>query len=287
MGVLKNEVGRPSNETLRKRTILKSILLIIVVCLILSGAYFLNNKLNIFNVGNNGANNGNNVTTTQKSEKLVSKIDDTKDWVYDAEYQKNVDAESYSTNFKEYFAKDIVVPFINVNSSYVSDSNSEIKNVFEDAIKTYNTGVSDKITYVSECGYKKYANDNSLSVVLNYSVGGMDYTIPNYYTYNVNLKTGNKLSYEEIYTLAGFDSNNIDSKVEEAITKDLKERLDNVPGGEPDLDTYTTQSINNYKNSVSSNTIKYFLSDNKKLNVVVTLSVPAGTGEFDTIITVE
>ena len=53
------------------------------------------------------------------------------------------------------------------------------------------------------------------------------------------------------------------------------------------FDTYNTKSIENYKNSVSNNTLKYFLTDNKKLNIVVSLSVPAGRGEFNTIITVD
>lgn len=109
-----------------------------------------------------------NNKTTNTSEKdkanstdneLVSKIDDTKDWVYDAEYKRNVTAESYATNGKTYYAK---------------DSNNAIEKVFEDAIKKYNEGVNDKITYIDECGYKKYINDNNLSIVLTYGVGGTD-----------------------------------------------------------------------------------------------------------------
>ena len=53
------------------------------------------------------------------------------------------------------------------------------------------------------------------------------------------------------------------------------------------FDTYNNQSINNYKNSVSNNTLKYYLSDNGKLNVIVKLIIPAGAGEFDTVITVD
>lgn len=64
----------------------------------------------------------------------------------------------------------------------------------------------------------------------------------------------------------------------------MKERLKDTKN---DLSTCINESIDNYKASVNNNTLKYFLSENNKLNVVVKLSIPAGTGELDTIITVE
>lgn len=137
-------------------------------------------------VTNNSSNSNNN---------LVSKLDNTKDWVYDAEYTKNVTTNSYSTYYDEtYYAKDIVVPYININSSYANIANKEIKTIFDDAINSYNKGVNDKITYVNECGYQKYVNNNNLSVLLTYGVGATDIVHPEYYTYNIDLKTGNQLS---------------------------------------------------------------------------------------------
>ena len=238
-------------------------------------------------------------TTNSNANTLVSKLDNTKDWVYDAEYTKNVTADSYSTGYKTYYSKDIVVPYININSSYANNSNSEIKKVFDDAIKAYNDGVSNKVTYVDECGYKKYINSDSLSVVLTYGVGATDVVHPKYYTYNFNLKTGNQLSYEEAYSIAGLNSSNIDSKVENAITKIMQDKLKDLKDPQKDtgdggyypdgtnFNTYNNESISNYKKSISDNTLKYFLSDNGKLNIVVKLSIPAGTGEFDTIITID
>ena len=220
----------------------------------------------------------------------VSKLDNNKDYVYDAEYTKNVKEESYSID-KTYYAKDIVVPFININSNYASKSNSEIKNVFDEAISTYNEGVSNKIVYVDECNYKKYVTSDTASIILTYTTGGTDLPVSGYYTYNINLKDGSELSYENVYKIAGLNSTNIESKVETAITNVLKEKLsnfasDNYPSG-TNFDTYKKQSIDNYKNSFSNNTLKYFISENGKLNIIVTLSIPAGRGNFDTIIPVE
>ena len=46
MGVFKNDVGRPSNKTIKIRTILKGILLIIVMIAIFAGGYLLNDYQN-------------------------------------------------------------------------------------------------------------------------------------------------------------------------------------------------------------------------------------------------
>lgn len=137
--------------------------------------------------------------------------------VYDAEYEKNVNADSYSTSYNSYYAKDIVVPFININSSYAILSNNEIKNVFNDAINAYNKGISDKMTYVDTCNYNKYINNDILSVLLTLSIGATDIVRPNYYIYNIDLKTGYKLSYKDVYSFAGFDSNDINAKVEKQL----------------------------------------------------------------------
>lgn len=235
---------------------------------------------------NSGNVNDDVVDEDVNDKNLISKIDSSKEWIYDAEYEKNVNADSYETNFDIYYAKDINVPFINIDSSYANLSNIEIKKVFEEAIKEYNKGVEDKWTYVDECGYKKYVSDELLSVILAYGVGATGIVHPEYYVYNVDLKTGNQLSYEEIYKIAGFNSDNIDSKVESAIVSIVLEKLKDY-GSNVDVNGYINESINNYKDSVSDNTLKYFLSDTGKLNVIVRLNLPFDRGYFDTVIAID
>ena len=227
------------------------------------------------------------IKLSENENKLVSKIDNTKDWVYDAEYTKNVTADSYTAaGGSTFYAKDIVVPYININSSYAGKANTEIKKVFNSAISTYNEGVSNKLDYVDECNYKKYNSNNNISVVLTFGVGATDVVHPQYYTYNINLKTGNELTYEEVYKIAGFSSNNIESKVETAITKFMKEKLNFEPD-KNNFDTYNNETIANYKKSINDNTLKYFLDNNGKLNIIVTISIPAGIRHWDEIIPVD
>ena len=68
MGILKNEVGRPSNETLKTRRILKTLIVIIVVALIFLGGYMLSG----ITENNNKTNNKEQTETSAKQE--VDKI---------------------------------------------------------------------------------------------------------------------------------------------------------------------------------------------------------------------
>lgn len=147
------------------------------------------------------------------------------------------------------------------------------------------------MAYVDKYNYSKYTNNDILSVLLTLGIGATDIVRPNYYIYNINLKTGEKSSYKDVYSAAGFDSSNINDKVEKAITDAMKEELNNFeyPSDYPEgtnFDTFNNESITNYKNSVGNNALKYFLSNDKKLNIIVRLSVPAGMGYVDKVITI-
>ena len=113
-------------------------------------------------------------------------------------------------------------------------------------------------------------------------------------TYNFNLNNGNLLTYQEVYRLLGYTSDEIDQKIQNEITVIIKEELKKDPLTDtgdgayyPDgknFETYNNESIDNYRNSLKDNSIRYFIDNDKRLNVIVTLSVPMGTGVFDTII---
>ena len=224
---------------------------------------------------------------TTKKEKttnttLVSKLDTKADWVYDAEYKKDVTADYYDSGFSRYYAKDIVVPYINIKSDYADKSNDEIKEVFDKAIAKYNEGVQYKIFKIVDCSYQKNIYNNALSLMTIYSVAATDIPIPNYHIYNIDLKTGKELSFEDIYKLAGFDSKTIDSKVEESIKTHMKKYF----SGAID-DTNINNTIKNYKDAVSNKTIKYFISGNGKLSIIIALNLNVHTDEIEEIIPIE
>lgn len=269
-------------EKNNKNTILYIILVILCILLITLLGFIIYNKV--------GGQDTKDNQLEENQNKTVAKLDETKDWVYLAEYSTDIDTKSYTTDHDTYYLDSIKVPFININSPYATTSNNEINKVFDDAINTYRTGVSDKVTYVDNCSYETYTNNDYLSVILTYSVGGTSIPKPDYYTYNISTLTGEMLSYEEAYLLAGITKDNIDTLVETAIKEALEEKLanfnsDNYPA-DTNFDTYNTNSINNYKDSLNNNTLKYFLNNNE-LNIIVKLSLPTEANELNTIITIK
>ena len=204
----------------------------------------------------------------------VSRIDSSKDWVYDAPYEKNVVAESYTPDIGEKktttYAKDIVVPYININSADANVANSEIKSMFDEIISTYN-----KQTYHIRCGYEKHVNDSCLSVYAASRMGVTDIGGLETYTFNIDLKTGKKMSYSDVYKSIGFDDNKIEAKVEAAITEYMRSNQLFESGNAKFL---IEEAINNYKQSVKDNTIKYYLSENGNLRIIVEMRFMLGFG---------
>jgi len=208
-------------------------------------------------------------------------------FVYDADYEKNVEKLSYETEFGNlYSVEEIVVPFINIKSENATIANNEIKQVFNSAIDTFNKGIRDKLTYVDQCNYKACINEDKLSVVLVYGVGATDIVYPEYYVYNFDLRSGNVFSYEDAYTYTSFNSTNINENVMMAIKNKLLEMYGEALT-EGEVEDYANSSMENYINSLKDNTIRYFIDEKGSLNVIVTLKIPAGRGEKDTIITVD
>ena len=67
MGLFKNDVGRPSNETIKKRNIFKGICVLLVIVIIVLVAYILNDKV-VFGTNSTKKEDNNNqdITTTKK-----------------------------------------------------------------------------------------------------------------------------------------------------------------------------------------------------------------------------
>lgn len=224
------------------------------------------------------------------------KIDSTKDYVYDSDYKIETKKDSYSIGNNVFKSSDIVVPYVNINSGDAKKVNNELYNLYSNLIEKYNINSESGVSY-NTVDYKVYKNSNVLSIVIITTTGGTDVPINNYYTYSFNTNNGKLLSFSDAYIFVGFSDTNIDEKVKSSITLVMSDKLKgmktyNVDTGDgsyypegTNFDTYNNESFDNYKSSINNN-IKFYI-ENNKLNVVVTLSIPAGRGNFDTIITVE
>ncbi len=261
------------------------VLIIIALAIGLGYAcYMIGNLNNQLSQINTTSTNTIDINTTKNNS--TSKIDETKDWVYDAEYERNVNAESFKLTDlvdEEYFVKDIVVPYININSDDARSANNEIKKEFEEAIRSFNE------KNPSEWSYKSFINNDILSVIISHK-GLIELNPTIYHSYNFDLKTGKKLNFEEVCKVVGYDSNNVFLKAEEKISKYLKDNYyqngDNE-GSEWSFAKMNSESELNFEEAVTNETLKFFIGDNNKLNIVVWLRAPVQLMEHNVIIEID
>lgn len=262
------------------------IALVIVLCLLVLGlgGYIVYDK-----VLSNKTLEGNNTNSdNQESSTVTLKADSAKDWIYDADYNLPTNKESYygfSDHSRLVKASDLIVPYININSSDATKANQEIYKLYEQLINTFNENLKEEIWFTT-VEYSSNINNDILSVVIKTTALGTSTPIYGYYTYNFNTTNGNLLTYEDAYKLVGIDSANIDSIAKKQITNTVKEIF---KGASEDNELYSNSlntSINNYNTSVNNNTIKFYFDDNGKLNVVVVTVLPAA-GDPQKIIVIE
>lgn len=225
------------------------------------------------------------IDTDEEEVSLISKLDENKEWIYDAEYEHNVNTESFVAGSKTFFAKDIIVPFINIDSKYAKEANNNIKQLFDDAIQVYNGSANGEAKYVDECSYKKYIGTDLISTVITYKVSENNIVSSQYYVYNLKLKDGSIVPYDETYSLAGFTTDNIEEKVSESITNYISElEKTNNNQSTVNIDELIKKNIESYKNDITNNTLKYFVSENGKLNIIIKLYTPQEIEPIETII---
>ena len=201
-------------------------------------------------------------------------------YIFNAEYDYTVPQESYTTEAGEtYFARDIVVPYVDIDSADAAKANAELQGIFYEAIRYYNEGASNGQTYVDRCNYNSYLTEDTLSFYVTFLVVGGEAGRPVYYTYNFDLNNGRLMAYEEVYARAGFDEDTIAGEVEWAIESYMINVL------QFNKKMYIDDNIKSYKASVEDGSVRYFLDGDNHLNLMVSLAIPVGSGVFDSIIT--
>lgn len=228
------------------------------------------------------------------TEKTENNLDYNSDlWISSADDTPKDLPSSYNKG-KNYYLSDMKIPFINIKSNDAKKTNEEISTLYEEVLNNYKEHIDKILPWFITIDYEYFTHDQIGSVIITSVSGGSDISHPHYLTYNFNLNNGNLLTYQEVYRLLGYTSDEIDQKIQNEITVIIKEELKKDPLTDtgdgayyPDgtnFETYNNESIDNYRNSLKDNSIRYFIDNDKRLNVIVTLSVPMGTGVFDTII---
>ena len=210
------------------------------------------------------------------NEEINIKLDSSKDYVYDAEYsyESKYDVKNYksqdvtwSTNNLLENKTNIKVPYFNFNTD---DACSEVicQGIF--------------------LNYKVYNNDQYVSVIVVTGTYATDVPLSTYYGYVFSKKTGKLLTINDIANEKGMTISELEEKTKTAIEKYYADTIKDDPEeaeyiAELKPKTYNDLSVNiNNQGTTGENEkgIIYFFNENKGLNVLVNIYLPAGRGIF-------
>ena len=249
--------------------------------------------------------------TSDNSNKKI-KIDESKEYVYDAEYKYdnkyteydrlNGNGEKRTIDYygipvekseKDYL-KDLVVPYININSNDATKVNTELENLYLKYAKEFDSCIDEaKTTTGPGCSqiltYRTYSYNNILSVVVIDSIQATSTYIFNYHIYNFDLNTGNIISYNDMLSKLGYNKDTILDKMKASIKNQMDITYKNNPEGDLSKACHYNKDNNGnplygttncyditYKllqESIDNSSILYFVDNDGILNILPILYV--------------
>lgn len=262
-----NNVASNNNQLQKSpkaKKIIAGVACVVVVAGVITGVAL--NREKIFNkTDNNNDNSTISQSTNNSTEqnnttdtKTTQKIDESRPWVYDADYGYNKPAKTITNNLGTVYnsTDELIVPYINVNSEYAKSVNEELKILFEKEYNAFGGAYPDlQISegYLPKIQYQFSAYNDILSLYVQKftSIINGDGSVK-YYTYNINLKTLEKASLADVYTAAGFSSEDY-----------FKESVENTVANEIAEGNLVEEDVKlDYK--------LFFLDKNKVFNLVLT-----------------
>lgn len=186
------------------------------------------------------------------------------------------------------------VPKININSDDVTKINSEIDKEItskaKESIKEISNGTSIGLFKIY---YNYYINDNVLSVLI-----GLEYDadIRNYYTYNIDIKTGKRMSNEDILKIKNMTKKQFEEKIVNAYKNEFLKGYGSIEKWTSTQDSWQSESKAMYEaqynrtisqSNCNADTQMIYLDANGKINVVAKIYSLAGAESYLKLINIE
>ncbi len=146
-------------------------------------------------------------------------------------------------------------PYINFDSVYAEDINDDIEDFYDELEKGEDVDTS----------FKTYSNGNIQSIVVHYNLNGDN---NRYRAYNINKKTGKKVSSEELMKQKNTDIDKIKEKMKSLWMEKAKTSEFYRMRIQSDYSTTVEQATNNIINKLTSDNIVLYLNNNGHLCVI-------------------
>ncbi len=259
-----------------------------------------NNKTQ--NESKNKASNQTKNNTLNESEssgnsvQYIDKLVENKGYIYNAQYSPEniIDKNYLNSDGNTYNVSDIVVPYINMVSNDASKINTEVLELYNNLVKEFKICSENKNSYVKS-NYQTYITSNIVSIFITIQRGEEQTATEEYLSYNFDLVSGTKLTYDQVYTIAGISNidedikkniDNLEDFDEYVIEEDRNHTKEEVEARNSEIQTCKDQIFNSYKLSVQNKKLVYFLNSNLKLNIAIDVVVPENNEKYVKVITI-
>lgn len=218
------------------------------------------------------ANFNNMFTNEFKTDNSISvkKSSSNKDIVYTGYNIVNEDESYYYVNAQ--------IPTINIDNTYVSEVNQNIRSEFYDKANSIMRQSKEYVVYT--VSYVSYINQNILSLAVKASLKEGD-TVERIIikTYNIDLENNEKITFENLIARNNIDKNNAQKKIKSDIksaynnSKALAEEFDGIYQRDVKSQIYNVENIENY-----------FITNDGDIYLVYSYGNTEETNEIDIII---
>ena len=265
------------------KIIIVVLVLVLVVLIAAAVVIFVLPKLNNGNQNNNEIVD---VNTNEISSDVITakKLNNDLFYVYDSPYLPQNPAEGYFIANDYYDVNNIVVPYINIESTSATDANNKIHAFYDEAVTKYNEYASTKNTFI-KVDYKYFMNKNVLSIIVERIEGGNSVPQSTYLAVNYDLVNNKVLDYNEVYKLAGFAEKTIDLTTKYEIENSSFYKVYGSLFNEETLVVSKDETNKDYANRKNANELNYFM-DSKGNLVIDTNYVIPNNGALRRLLTV-
>lgn len=217
---VKEEVKVEEKPKKKGKGILVVLLVLVLLCGLCAGGYYF-----LMNKDNTEESKLVDKETTDKKDDVSKSIkeDDSKEFVYESEYR-------YDNKYTETGTRklsDLKIPHININSADAKKVNEELEKLYAQYAEYFEHSAAcelglekgqSELCSIQYLSYQSFVSNDIASVKVWSGVSHTSVPLYSYYVYSFDLKTGKKLSYDELLTKLGYtDKDALDSKVKVAI----------------------------------------------------------------------
>ena len=220
----------------------------------------------------------------QPSGDQAKKADPARGWIYDAEYEAGFDADSFTARDGTHIDahKDLIVPFINIDSADAARANDEIKSIYFDLADAFNYDCQEKIWW-EKSSYTAYQYENTVSAMLKLTYGGTAEEDASHYGYCFDVKDGHRLSFAEAIRLLNYSEGDVIAKLSDAAAGKLKSFVD--PSA---YDADYRDTVDQLKRDVAGGSLQYVITSSGELGVVIVLlALDMETGYFPSYVVIK